>query len=136
VTNNVQLFSRPSPRSNEQRVIERTFYIPPSYEEMDGLTSHTEFLKELAKEGFDGLIRSGRKNLGLLFQADLPSLKALRLQAGFSQQELADAAGLKQYQISRYEAGKDRPSATAIEKLKKCLAVDLATLWAACGYES
>lgn len=135
VTNNVRTFAPLPPKSNEQRVIERTFYISPVFEEKSGLTSHESFLNELTKEGFGELIREGRKTLGKLLKNDTPSLKSLRLQAGLSQQDLAEASGLKQYQISRYESGKDRPSAPAIEKLKKCLRTDLTTLWTACGYE-
>lgn len=134
-TNNIKTFAPSSPKSNEQRVIQRTFYIPPVFEEEPGLTSHENLIAELTGAGFGEVIRSGRKMLGQAMETGTPSLRTLRLRAGLSQSELAELAGLEQYQISRYEGGKDRPSAPAMEKLKRHLAVDIDTLWTACGYE-
>jgi SOS-response transcriptional repressor LexA len=44
-------------------------------------------------------------------------LKALRTQRGWNQSELADACGVTQTQISRWEHAQDRPGATSMAKL-------------------
>lgn len=44
-------------------------------------------------------------------------VKSLRLERGWSQQEVADRAGLNKMTISQYENGKRKPSFEVIEAL-------------------
>lgn len=48
-------------------------------------------------------------------------LKAARIAAGMTQQQLAEAAGLTQKDISRYESGKHEPGALTLKKLAQAL---------------
>ena len=52
-------------------------------------------------------------------------VKSLRLERGWSQQEVADRAGLNKMTISQYENGKRKPSFEVIEALAVILNVDL-----------
>ena len=55
-------------------------------------------------------------------------LKALREQAGFTQHELALAAGLKEYTIWAYESKRRAPSFTTLARLSDVLDVHPFTL--------
>lgn len=52
-------------------------------------------------------------------------LKALRKERRWSQEELAQAAGVDQHQLSRYENGHAVPSAEALVKLAQALDVSV-----------
>lgn len=60
------------------------------------------------------------------------SLRALRIAAGMSQTDLAEAAGLAQFTISRLETGANQPQPTTIRLLAAVLTKgDTAALMAA-----
>ena len=48
-------------------------------------------------------------------------LKAARIAAGMTQTQLAEAAGLKQRDVSRYESGKHEPGALTLKRLAQAL---------------
>ena len=52
-------------------------------------------------------------------------VKSLRLERGWSQQEVADRAGLNKMTISQYENGKRKPSFEVIEALAEIFHVDM-----------
>lgn len=52
-------------------------------------------------------------------------VKSLRLERGWSQQEVADRAGLNKMTISQYENGKRKPSFEVIEALAEIFRVDM-----------
>ncbi|WP_187287629.1 helix-turn-helix domain-containing protein [Micavibrio aeruginosavorus] len=124
------------PKTNGNNVVHRNFYCEVDYAETVGLTSHQDFLAELADSGFENAIRDGRKRLGASLSHASPTLKSLRLQAGLSQADLEEMTGIRQYQISRYEAGKDSPTAANMQRLIGALNTDIATLWVAAGYKT
>lgn len=49
------------------------------------------------------------------------NLKEIRLARGMTQQQLADASGIDQSQIARYESGERKPSFDIIKKLCEVL---------------
>ena len=49
------------------------------------------------------------------------NLKEIRLKRGMTQQELADAVGITQSQIARYESGETQPSLETLRKLAAAL---------------
>ena len=55
-------------------------------------------------------------------------IRQLRLNAGFSQVQLAERSGLPQSHISRLESGKHSPSRITLEKISKALSVELSEL--------
>lgn len=95
-----------------------------------------DFIDDLYKEGHEDTIRQGRKELSsfLVGEAKKVDLKALRLSKGFSQEELAEKAGVRQYQISRYESGQEYPSVPTLMKLCSALEEDPNMLCKALGY--
>lgn len=52
-------------------------------------------------------------------------LKQLRLERGWSQQDVADRIGLNKMTVSQYESGQRRPSFNRIEKIADVFQVDL-----------
>ena len=48
-------------------------------------------------------------------------LKAARIAAGMTQQQLAEAAGLTQKDVSRYESGKHEPGALTLKRMAQAL---------------
>lgn len=98
------------------------------------LAELTEYLYE---EGYKNTIEKGRQDLGAFYE-DLEgkSLKAMRLKRGFSQTELANAADVQQYQISRYETGQEYPNAKTMTKLCAALQIDPNTLFSLLHLES
>lgn len=52
-------------------------------------------------------------------------VKSLRLERGWSQQEVADRVGLNKMTISQYENGKRKPSFEVIEALAEIFHVDM-----------
>ena len=55
-------------------------------------------------------------------------LKAARIAAGMTQQQLAAAAGLTQKDISRYESGKHEPGALTLKRLAQALGCSMDVL--------
>lgn len=60
-------------------------------------------------------------------------VKSLRLERGWSQQEVADRAGLNKMTISQYENGKRKPSFEVIEALAE---IDLIEAYRHAGAET
>jgi transcriptional regulator with XRE-family HTH domain len=58
----------------------------------------------------------------------LESLRHIREQAGYSQQDLADESGVSQHTISELELGRRRPQGRTLRKLAKVLGVEVADL--------
>ena len=48
-------------------------------------------------------------------------LKAARIAAGMTQTQLAEAAGLQQRDVSRYESGKHEPGALTLKRMAQAL---------------
>lgn len=90
-----------------------------------------DFIQELYETGYEEVIRKGRQELSeaQISSDKKASLKTVRLAKGLSQHELAKKAGVQQYQISRYEAGKEYPSAPTIVKLCRALGIDQNTFF-------
>jgi DNA-binding XRE family transcriptional regulator len=104
------------------------------YQDHPKTTPLFDFIQELYDAGYKEVIQEGRKELGsLLEDGKHPSLKSLRLKQGLSQGEMAKLAGVQQYQISRYESGRDRPNGETMKNLCAVLKVDPNTLFEALG---
>lgn len=58
-----------------------------------------------------------------------PTLKLLRVNKGFNQDELGEKIGVSQTTISAWEQGKAKPSAKNIYKLAKIYAVELTVIF-------
>lgn len=97
--------------------------------------SYEDFEKELYAEGYEDSIREGRREYGEYFEETekKKSLRSVRLAKGLSQDELAELAGVRQYQVSRYEARKELPSMTTALRLCKVLGVDANTFFEIMG---
>lgn len=76
-------------------------------------------------------LSEGRKWVGQTFYAGNATLAALRLAAGLSQKQLADACGLGQPHISRYESAKIVPGIDISGVMARALGVDLGVFEAA-----
>lgn len=71
---------------------------------------------------------AGRKSTPSLRSRISGSLVTKRVALGWSQEQLATAAGINAETISRYERGVSLPSIEALERLAKALSVDLSEL--------
>lgn len=91
-----------------------------AYSAFDALLTELESSKETASQ-----LQEGRKWVSGNFYNDLPTLASLRLAAGLSQKQLADACGMEQPHISRYESGKHDPSLRTSRGIAKALGVNL-----------
>lgn len=58
-------------------------------------------------------------------------MRALRLAAGLSQAQLANAVGTSQPRIARIEAGTEKPGLDMLRRLRDALNIDMNTLDAA-----
>jgi transcriptional regulator with XRE-family HTH domain len=58
----------------------------------------------------------------------LETLRYMREQAGYSQQDLADESGVSQHTISEIELGRRKPQGRTLRKLAKTLGVEVANL--------
>lgn len=76
-------------------------------------------------------LRNSRRWVAEQFYANSETLASLRLRAGLSQQQMAEACGIAQPHVSRYESGKHAPSLEVAESMSAVLAVDLNTFHAA-----
>ncbi len=59
-------------------------------------------------------------------EARLERLRQIRERAGYSQQELADTAGVSQHTISEIELGRRKPQGRTLRKLASVLGVEVA----------
>ena len=71
---------------------------------------------------------AGRKSTPSLRSRISGSLVARRQALGWSQEQLATAAGINAETVSRYERGVSLPSIEALERLAKALSVELSEL--------
>jgi transcriptional regulator with XRE-family HTH domain len=55
-------------------------------------------------------------------------IRALRIEAGITQEELADRIGLSSQQLQKYEAGANRVSVSRLLDISEVLGVDIATV--------
>lgn len=58
----------------------------------------------------------------------MPALRRLRLVAGYSQQELADAAGVHKATITQLESGRRRPRPSTMRRIAEVLGVGIADI--------
>jgi transcriptional regulator with XRE-family HTH domain len=58
-------------------------------------------------------------------RSDLERLKELRIESGYSQQELADLSGVAQHTISEIELGRRDPQGRTLRKLADVLGVQV-----------
>lgn len=105
------------------------------YQDHPYSTPFEDFVQELYAEGYEDSIREGRREYGAYFEdvEKQKSLRSVRLSNGLSQGELAEKAGVQQYQISKYESGKDMPNMTTAMRLCKVLGIDPNTLFELMG---
>jgi ribosome-binding protein aMBF1 (putative translation factor) len=82
------------------------------------------FARELAADPASAsAVAEGRKWVSSTFYGGKPTIAALRLAAGMSQEDLADACGLQQPHVSRYESGRIEPKVLVARKLAAALGV-------------
>jgi DNA-binding XRE family transcriptional regulator len=88
------------------------------------MDSLAEFARDL---GLDADVREARKSLASHVDLDHEklSLRILRLRAGLSQREVADAVGTSQSRISAIEAGREGMGIAFARKLSRTLGVSL-----------
>lgn len=96
---------------------------PSESPEFDALLAEMEANPEEA-----ALLAQSRHKLAREFYPDAPTLAALRLAAGLSQQQLAQACGWSQPTIARYESGRHQPTLDNARVLTAALGVDMNTL--------
>ncbi len=76
-------------------------------------------------------LANGRQWVSQQFYADSPSLAGLRLAAGLSQRQLADACGMQQPHVSRFESGRHEPGLDMSFRIAAALGVSMELLHAA-----
>jgi len=86
---------------------------------------------EEAPGGKKGMAAARRWLGKAMIKEERPTLRALRLRAGLSQQHLADSVGLRQPNISAIEAGQRRPEYDTALKIAKVLKISVDELYAA-----
>lgn len=86
---------------------------------------------ESAEGGQDRMRRARAWARSALYDGDEVSVRTLRLEAGFSQAQLAAAMGTQQSVVSRWEAGSGNPTASTIKKLAAVLGVKASVVWQA-----
>lgn len=60
---------------------------------------------------------------------DLPSpIRAARIAAGMTQQQLADALGVAQQSVTRWETGEREPRVSTLKRIAAVLGCDLSAL--------
>ena len=60
---------------------------------------------------------------------DLPSpIRAARIAAGMTQQQLADALGIAQQSVTRWETGEREPRVSTLKRIAAVLGCDLSAL--------
>lgn len=90
-------------------------------EEFDSFLKEIEATGEGAKHSQDA-----RRWIAQSFYGDKPeTLASLRLRTGLSQAQLADACGLQQPHVSRYEAGRTEPQLQQAARMAQVLQVTL-----------
>jgi len=110
--------------SNSQIVVSKFDYFEfDSAKTVKGIS--VESLLDDVDDAFLGKVANARKRLSQDLEkvSDVPSLKKLRLAAGLSQKELADAIGSKQPYVSRLEREGGNPSAARVRQLSAALSV-------------
>lgn len=91
-----------------------------------------DFVAQLeADKGVRDDLVAARQWLAEEFEGVNLSLRALRLRAGLSQQQLALALGLSQPNISAFESGAREPTVKTVRKLSRALNVSTDTVIAA-----
>lgn len=109
-------------------VVRCNFEWPKPLVHCEGSRPFSEFLSELAESGLKEHLADGRKSLAAIGFAKEGSLKALRLNAGLSQAELATKIGTSQPQVNRLEAGTQEPTLKTLRRISEALSVDMNTL--------
>ena len=76
-------------------------------------------------------LADGRRWVAQELYAETPTLASLRLAAGMSQRQLAEACAIEQPHVSRYESGRHEPKLGIAVRWAAALGVDVETLYAA-----
>lgn len=97
-----------------------------SLSDFDALVAEIEGTDEGAEQ-----LAEGARWVGAQFYSGPPTLAALRLARGLSQRQLAEACGLKQPHIARYEAGLHEPRIAIAAKIAHALDVSLDAYYSA-----
>ncbi|MHA7064053.1 helix-turn-helix transcriptional regulator [Azospirillum argentinense] len=92
--------------------------------------SVADYVKKVEASGRAEALAAARRRLAESIQdvERKKNLRDLRLSAGFSQAQLAEAIGTSQPRIARLEAGKEEPSLTTLRRLANVLNVDMNTI--------
>lgn len=101
--------------------------IPDKYA---SLSEADDLVAMLVDMGLDDHIVQAKTELSAEIERDTgaPTLRTLRLRQGLSQQELADAVGSVQVQISRLETGRQEMGLAFAARLAKALDVDVTAI--------
>jgi transcriptional regulator with XRE-family HTH domain len=83
---------------------------------------------------YGGTMMAAMQNGGMIVEVLSTRLRSLRRARGWSQEELADRAGLEQTQISSWERGSRRPSMESVAKLAAAFGMPHADLAREFGY--
>lgn len=107
--------------STQDNVIFAQFIPTPALP--DGQVSIDDFLTDLCADDpeLTEAFSNGRKWGAAKFYGKEKSLRAIRLQAGFSQKKLAGLIGTSQSHIAKIETGKADPQLSTLNKLAKAL---------------
>ena len=87
---------------------------------------------EASPAGKEGMDRARRRVAALKAENKLvPSIRNLRIAAGLSQQQIANAAQMSQAQVARFEAGQGDPRISSIERIASALSTSSTQIMAA-----
>jgi len=103
---------------------------PSAVEKHSEATDVTEFIAKLEKGVLGENMKRVRQELSrvVVDRAGRLTLKSLRLAAGLSQAQLADAVGTSQPRIARIEAGREEMGLNFARRLAEVLGVDVNTV--------
>lgn len=87
----------------------------------DGFMNLAQLLQNEDARPEDDLLAKARAELAL--KRGISGLARLRLEAGFSQAELAQKIGTSQPRLSQWERGDEKPNIESLKKLREALSV-------------
>lgn len=101
-----------------------------------GYRSVEDVARRLSGKIGEERLREGRRCLAAAYQDEPDSLRSLRLKAGLSQSDLAEAIGATQPHVSRIEAGKCDVQFETARRLCDALNIDMNALDLALQFDS
>jgi DNA-binding XRE family transcriptional regulator len=92
--------------------------------------SIADYVKKAEASGRAEAMAAARRRLAasIVEAGDKQTLRSLRLSAGLSQAQLAEAVGTSQPRIARLESGKEDPSLSTLRRLSSVLNIDMNTI--------